>query len=257
MCSTVQFGVPQILPEFDDDNDIEFDPQLSADGNEIWLAFDTPISSTERRNLMYRSLRGSDGRFGEPVLVDLVNMNGNHTGEPALTADGLRLMFRVDNSPNQLYEAIRSSPDQFPFDNVVAPLGLPSVMSGGVRSFDLTWDGLRLYYTNSDGELYMLTRAARDKPFGNRSELLANDVEYPTISGDELELFFRHWDDPMKPDDLRLFRRERAQRDVPFGPEQEILSEAADPDIAPSSSELIIAYDGTLAIMKRTCDEDD
>jgi hypothetical protein len=254
-CSTVQFGVPVQLEEFRD-GATEYDAQLSADGNELWFTMDTVLPDMERRNLMYRTVRGADGTFATPAtLLDLVDMNERHTGDPAMTADGKRVIFRVDTTPSTLYEGIREDANQIPFETIVPVLGF-STVPGGVRSFDLTWDGLRLYFTNNDGELSMGSRPSRDQPFGSFVPL-GTDYEYPTISGDELEIFYRHWDDPdIEPTDTRMFRRARASRSDPFGPEQLILDDGSDPDIAPTSSQLIVSVDAGLAIMKRRCEED-
>lgn len=248
-CSTVQFSVPQILPEFDDDDDIEFDPQLSANGKELWFAFATPISGGGYRNQMYRSVRVGD-RFGEPVLVDLVSMTA-HVGDPALTADGLRMIFRVDDTPALFYEAIRETPSAFPFKTVVPALGVP----GDARSFDLTWDGLRMYVAQGDGIVTRLTRSARDKPFVEEPLELLTNAAFPTVSGDELEIFYVHTDN-QGAGDSELYRSARTTTTEPFTGEQLVLENAGDADIAPTSSEMIIAYMGALAIMKRTCDED-
>ena len=250
-CSTVVFGVPMQLDEFRDGNE-EYDAQLSADGSELWLVLSTPIGGGENRNLLHRATRGADGRYSAPVVMDLAGSNERDNTDPALTADGLRLMFRVDDTPGVLYEGIRASADQFPFETVVPVLG---ISTEDVVTFDLTWDGLRIYVTDSDGVLSMGTRPSRDKPFGGFVQRGTN-MQYPTVSGDELEIFYRRWDDPADPApaDLRLYRSERASRDAVFGNEQVVLDNASDPDIAPTSSQLIVSIDSGLAIMKRRCD---
>jgi hypothetical protein len=254
-CSTVQFGVPVHLDEFRG-GFAEYDAQLSADGNELWFTSSTEIAGGGRRNLLYRTVRGDDDKFAPPTLLDLVGMNHLHTGDTAMTADGRRLIFRIDTSPATLLEGIREDTNQFPFETIVPVLGFSEVSGGGVRSFDLTWDGLRLYFTNDDGELSMGTRPSRDQPFGSFVPL-GTDYEYPTISGDELEIFYRHWDDPdIAQTDTRVFRRARASRTDPFGPEQLVLDDGSDPDIAPTSSQLIVSVDAGLAIMKRRCEQD-
>ena len=245
-CSTVQFSIPRVLPEFAG-GDREFDPQLSGDGKELWLVMATPISGGEDRDLMYRSVLQGD-RFSTPVLTNLADMNTQANGDPALTADGLRLIFRVDQAPT-LFEGIRSSPDQFPFDNIVQVRGLPQY----IRSFDVTWDGLRIYYADEEGVLRVAARAARNLSFVPDPTFMLANVAFPTVSGDELEIFYVHPNDSANG---AVYRRERASTSDPFGPEDVAIENASDPDIAPTSSEMIVGYDGALAIMKRTCEMD-
>jgi hypothetical protein len=56
-CSTVQFGSPVELDQFDD-GDREVDPQLSSDGSELWYVSNT--TGTSNRYLLFRGVRSSD-----------------------------------------------------------------------------------------------------------------------------------------------------------------------------------------------------
>ena len=242
-CATVQFGAPVQLEEFRE-GVTELDPQLSTDGTELWLVI-TTLTSGGNRDLLYRTVRGADGKFAMPELLDLVQMNTRSNTDPALTADGLRMMFRVENQPATLFEGLRSHAGQFPFETIVSVNGVGAI---DVQSFDLTWDGLRIYVTNRDGELLVGSRPSRDQPF-EAFELRGTNMEFPTVSGDELEIFYRH------PQDPRLYRSARTSRSESFAGEQVILDIAADPDIAPNSTQLIVGVDQGLAMMKRRCDD--
>lgn len=253
-CSSVQFGAPLELSQFSANDDGEFDPQLSADGRELWFVSNQGVA-TMNRYLLFRGVRTSTAEPFAVTLVDLLGQNPVQVGDPALTADGLRMMFVRDGSPRLLYEGVRETPDQFPFPEIVAVNGF-SQFPFGVQAFDLTWDGHRIYFVVpetiggvEEGVVWFGSRANRDAPFGNFQRLFEG-ANFPTISGDELEMFHVSYVNP----DKRLFRRARTDRDAMFGPPVLVLDEGGDPDIAPTSNTMLVARNRSIAILERRCD---
>ena len=252
-CATVQFSAPIELEQFDDEhnNETEFDPQLSATGLELWYAAQPEASSGP--SLLFRGERASTDEPFTVAIVDLVGMNARSHADPALTADGRRMIFRVDTTPPSLFEAVRQDGEQFPFDEILPVNGFAQFGSLGVESFDLTWDGLRMYIAVKQGQLWLAQRDDRNKPFTKFIDLGMRNVHFPTISGDELELFYTLYD--MGSSGHSLYRRERADVDSPFGAEALVLDDGADPDIAPTSSQMIVGRDKSLALLQRRCDD--
>ena len=229
-CATVRFGAPQPLTEFDDGRE-EHDPQLSADRRELWLVYlDTEFA-------IYRSERGSvDEPFGTPVLVDL---GMSPTRDPSLTADGRRLLFF---SRGSVYEGVRMG-DAFEVRSVV---GLPSF----VESLDISWNGLRIYFADNDGILYTADRPSLDEPFTGVT-MLFEDADFPSVSPDELEIFYEPYID-VDPD--VVYRRVREDIASPFGPPEIVLQSADDADVNPDGETLIVSDESSgLAILERAC----
>jgi hypothetical protein len=250
-CATVQFGAPIALPEFAGD-DNELDSQLSADGTELWFTSNTG-AATENRFMMFRATRASTTEpFNTPATPVALPQP---SFDAALTADGRRMMFLLSGSPPILYEGVRETANQFPFDTILNVNGFSQFEdSGGVLAFDLSWDGLRIYFIvgeDDDGVLWTGRRDDRNQPFGSFDRLFQG-AHFPTVSGDELEVFHVNVLDAAS--DRRLYRRERAGIDKPFGPPQLVLDDGADPDIAPTSKTMLISRDGGLSFLERRCD---
>jgi len=236
-CSTIQFGPPMSLAQFDDNGVKEFDAQLSADGKELWF-----ITIPGPLYVLHRGVWND--RTGEFDVVDVTPIADSGITEPALTADGRRLMFVGDRNGTVVFEGVRADPDAGMFDSVRVVVGLEA----GVESLDLSWDGLRIYYTvKGSGELWTAARPARDEPFGTAT-LLFDGAIYPSVSPDELEVFYNHHDTPNP-----LYRRTRPDRARPFGPEALVLDEGEDPDVAPTSDTMIVARNNGLSLMHRVC----
>jgi len=237
-CSAVRFNAPMPIAEFAG-GDTEFDPQLSPDGNELWY-----VTNPNGPYEMFLATRPAAG-------MPFVTMKANLTVEagvnkdPSMTADGRRLMFVHIASDSFVMEVLR--------DDVASPFGLPRIVAGlgnrPIGAIDVSWDGLRIYYHEENGTIHTLwfaSRPTRDAPFeGNR--MLFEDVMFPTVSADELEIYYNRYGS------ARLYRRVRANKDDPFGPEEFILDEGTDPDIAPSSNQLVVGRAQGLAILERVC----
>lgn len=246
-CSTVQFGSPAKLAQFDN-GDREGEPQLSSDGTELWYTSNTV--GTNSKYLIFRGVRAADTGPFDVELVELVD-NDIGNGNPALTADGRRLMFSFGD---EVYEGIRQDPHAFPFDSVVAVNGFGQ-HDKGVQELDLSWDGLRIYYV-ANKALWFARRKDRDQPFIEHRMLLDAGAEIGslTVSGDELEMFYSRANVP--DEEPPLYRRERASLTETFGPAQLVLDEGLGPDIAPTSSKMIVGRDATLVELTRRCEED-
>jgi len=239
-CSTVRFGPPRAIPQFVD-GAAELDPQLSADGNELWF--------TRAEVAGFTILRGTRESADAPYTVTPAGLLATATStlDAALTADGRRLMFLADDTGGRrLYEAVRATPTTFPFDRLLMVSGLGQFQL--IQSIDLSWDGLRLYFGANEGQIYVAERATRDAPFGDAT-MLFDAAWFPTVSGDELEIFYNRFMGTTR----EMFRRARADRSDAFGPEELVLDDGSDPDISPTSSVLVVVLGNGLSILDRPC----
>ncbi len=240
-CSGQLFGSPVSLPPLVE-NQAEFDGQLSADGRELWMVAHDPSVQDEFR--AYRSVRATrDADFPLATKVDLAP--GRAVTDPALTADGRRIMF-VSREPTELVlEAVRETPD--------GVFGSPALISGlgsiSVAGLDLSVDGLTVYYTNFAGDLWTASRATVDDPFVDARMLMTN-IGYPSVSPDQLELFYTK----VTPTGGPIYRRLRPAVSEPFGPDETIVADrGADPDVSPDGRTLVISDLGGLTLLTREC----
>ncbi len=141
--------------------------------------------------------------FGTPLNLGFgVNTGDNEEG-PAISADGLSLLFRhYQGTPpeaTEILEATRISTSE-PFGNVVSAGA--AINAGGFPGHpEVSDDGLTLLFKkDEDGiaGLYQATRANRSQPFGtvtSLGDLLPGQrEESPSISADGLTLYFTAWD---------------------------------------------------------------
>lgn len=166
------FGTPVGLGVFD------ADPQLRADGLELWTSTAFELLSAARATPMEPFMQGA------PV----VNLNSAANDlDPALSADGQVLMFvSTRTGSSRLYEARRTvSSDVFAAPTLV--LGLEAT---NVYALDLLPDGNTLYVdAGVPGVLVRTTRPDRATPFGARTQVAVPAKEFPTVSADELVMF--------------------------------------------------------------------
>ena len=147
--------------------------------------------------------------------------------DPASTEDGSRLLFISNrNSGSRVFEVVRDG------DMFSAPLMRGDIPT--VEGIDISRDGLRLYYTTPDG-MFVTERPSLDGAF-TAPRLLALVGEFPSISTDELELYYNV-------DATRIARRTRRAIAEGFGAEESPLEGAGAPLLDGNDAE--ISHDGT------------
>jgi hypothetical protein len=169
-----------------------------------------------------------DGReyvWGEPENLGPPINSDKGAGKPAISGDGLRLLFERYGT---IFEASRAALDH--------PFGEPKSLSGLLtkaglerpRGFYLTPDGFALYFSaraKADAaadltQLYFVHRTGLDDPWGTPAPVAGiSDKSYRiTVSPDELTAYFAS--DRGK--QFRLFTTARKSLDAPFGAATEI-----------------------------------
>jgi Tol biopolymer transport system component len=178
-------------------------------------------------------LTSDEWEWTEPVNLGADVNTAAHEFDPALTADGLRLVFMSyrDGTGTWLYEVRRDSTGE-PFGDVrrLDELG------GGddrVRQPYLTADGLTVVFVSNrpggagEQDLWISHRASRDDLWGTPTNLgpavngEQDDVS-PALSPDGLKLYHTRWIGPVKRHNLRFIERsgpgEPWGHMEPFGP---------------------------------------
>ncbi len=244
-CATVRFGPKQPLAGFVGDIP-EFDPQLGPDGTELWL---THYDNGELD--MYRAARPDrNADFVTPaVKAELVP--GVRTMDASLSGDGRRMLFLqgvVAPKDRQVYEGVRANPKSPIFDSIRIVIGI-DVSTTGIDGIDLSWDGLTLYYSDSDGMLWRTRRPSLDEPFADKQALFSN-ISWLSVTPDELEIFYNRPSDGGNPP---VYRRSRDTRDGDFVNEELVLPAGYDPDVSSDATQLIIGVDNGLAVLSREC----
>jgi hypothetical protein len=237
-CSTVRFAAPRAFPEFAGGLE-EHDPQLSRDGLELWFVLQLPATDAFT---LHRAVRAAiTDPFGPPEPIDLGLAD---VRDPSLSADGRHLLVV---SAGQVYEALR--PDERSTDFLVL---VTRGLGTGVDSIDLTWDALRIYYT-VDGTLFTARRTTADAAFADVTMLIAEDVDFPSVSPDELEVFYQPYLD-QDPDPV--YRAGRASVDASFGLPELTAEAVDDADVDPSAEVLVVSddFDAGISILERACD---
>ncbi len=239
-CSGKLFGSPVSLPPLVE-NEPEFDGQLGADGRELWMVAREPVTQAFRA---YRSLRAPlDSDFPLATKVELAP--GRSVTDPSLATDGRRIMFVSRVPTDVVLEAVRETPD--------GAFGAPALISGlgsiSVAYIDLSFDGLTVYYGNFAGDLWTASRATVDEPFVDARMLMTN-IARPSVSPDQLELFYGKATSPGGP----IYRRLRPAVSEPFGPDETVVVDrGGDPDVSPDSRTLVISDLGGLTLLTREC----
>lgn len=161
------------------------DPQLRADGLELWVADGNPY------DLLSATRPSRTAAFGA-FAVDPVLTSVDAETDPSLSGDGLTMMFIVDTPVlRRAYEVRRTSTS--------APWGAPALVSGleaePVASIDLLPDGNTLYYTDSNLALRRTQRATSSAPFPSAAYVDGPwGTRFITVSSDERLLFYNSTD---------------------------------------------------------------
>jgi hypothetical protein len=180
---------------------------------------------TARKSLRFESLESRELlaqlNFGIPFsLGSGVNTAAIEEG-PSTTADELSLVFARNAAvdlPLEILEATRTSIDA-PFGNAVSAGTMVNVGGFSNHPF-VSPDGLSLLFSKSNGGgIFQATRASRNEPFGSVTSLgdllPGQPAHQPSLSADELTLFFMAWDTTGVQNDI--YQATRASRTAPWG----------------------------------------
>jgi hypothetical protein len=216
-----------------------FDPTLRDDGLELF--FTRSIAGAEF-DIFVATRATTDEPFGPASPLAFDSLQGETDAQ--LTADGLNLFFLTNNA---LFLATRTS-RAVPFTTAKAR---PDVDpgAGGINGYDISADGLTIYLSEGDA-LLVAHRQSVVSPFGATS-VIGPHMDFPSISHDELELFFQNIDDGT----IRRVRRD--SRDALFDGPAEVVFPGEDPEITDDGLQLVFGPPTGmgLAIAQRNCDE--
>jgi hypothetical protein len=133
----------------------EFDPELSADGQELVYA------DNHAGIDLYMVVRDTAGNFQAPVLLDASSSAADDG--PTLSRDGLTMLFASDrDGASRLYEAHRTAEDSATFTPPVLFDG--TLDETGDHDPQLSRDGLTVVFSHASGgstgrDLYEIDRA--------------------------------------------------------------------------------------------------
>ena len=161
--------------------------------------------------------------WSTPIPLDEINTSDNETG-PCLSHDGLTLYFvgGPSSSSSRIFEANRPQPFG-PFTQVREVTGLEA---GGDDIYGpcISPDNLRMYYTEQVGSTYLIKvgeRTSVDDPWSagiDISELSSlGNVQNPSVSYDELTIFFDGYNLPGGMGGWDIWQATRANTSSPFG----------------------------------------
>jgi hypothetical protein len=222
----------------------EADPTLRADGLELWFA----LRVTPGEFFIKRATRATIADAFGAIEDAPFGVAGLYERDPSLTLDGLRLLFISDRAGAfTLYETTRPALDE--------PFGPPNPLGGlpNVNGFDISLDGLRLYYVTQGTELWTVARPDTSSPFAN-PVMLMDGLRFPTISPDELELFY-----VPSSQSSGIVRRVRARTfddnglPVPFDSAEEPIRAGTNPDIAPTAATMVYTSASSVFAADRVC----
>ena len=227
---------PNIELVLEQDGSTKFDPATNELG-ELWF---TVVGNS--RDIRLATPDGEGGfethtaaNFNDPTADDY---------DPAASADGNRLLFistRLGGS--RVFEIVRNA----------GMFGDPALLANvpPVEGIDISDDGLRLYFNDPMG-LHVMERPDLGAAFANR-RLLALDGDYPSISGDELEVYYNV-------ELARIARRTRPNATTEFGSEESPLEgttadflDGNDAEISPDGTTLMYAVDNQILAIRRPC----
>jgi hypothetical protein len=163
--------------------------------------------------------------------------------DPSLSADGLVLVFISDRDATlRAYESRRASAT----DAFSPPSMFP--ITGVDNGVELSADGLTMYFADDRRDLRAVRRSDRNSPFGAASEILAQNVEHPTLTADELEVYYS------RSDTSNLFRRTRRNPMAAFDDDEKLVfGDASEPDVTPDGQRLYVVLNGNVWFLTRSC----
>ena len=236
-CAAAEFANPQPLDGVVGNAE---DPSATGNPLELWFARSGIVPSYDIAGARRAS---TSSAFDTPL--DFEHNSTASDRDPQLTGDGLAMVFISDRDGGwHAYEARRASTSAA-FD-APARIELPA---GHVDSgIDLSADGLTLYMADGGGELRAATRSARTMAFTAAGDVLASAVQSPTLSPDELELYYT------RTDAASTYRRTRASKTSAIDKDERLVVEdATEPDVVPDSERLYVKLAG-FTLLTRSCE---
>jgi hypothetical protein len=216
--SACTFGPPYPLPTF---TGAANDPSTTADKLLLYFAL---VEGDGTIDLWFATRDTLDEPYGD-LTHDNVLASNLTDAEPALSADGLGILFFSERTgTRQIYEAHRTS-RMFPFSSPV----LVDTGPDPIYSFDASLD-LDTLWIDTGGDLVELTRANDQSPFGAR-RVIGYQLTWPTVAGDQLSVYY-------SPSGT-VFRQTRADARYEFSLETAITT-GFDPDISADGRTLIV-----------------
>jgi len=215
------------------------EPTLSGDLTEVW--FDQPNGAGGHAQIFYATGPAGGPYTGTNAAPFIDNSGVTESYGAALTEDGLHLAFiRAGNA----YEVSRAATTAM-FSTTPSPLG----SLDAVDSISLSRDGTVAYISRA-GEIYSATRPLLMDDFMPAVDLGVAGHN-PTISPDELELFYDTTADPSG----NVMRRVRPTVHDPFGAPELIQTGAYEPSITFDSRMLLVVQFSTPVVkqMTRSC----
>jgi len=199
------------------------DPQMRDDRLEVIYA-KGPAGAYD----LYHAKRSiPTSLFVETVLLN-VNTVGNEESDPALTLDGLLLIFKSNRggTGQRIWQATRLSRDD-DFTSATQVQGIESVSPSGI---DISPDGNTIYIDDG-GALLVARRASRDLPFDTLARTSIH-FDYPTVTPNGLELFSNDGG-------VARFTRAVASDTEPFVG-TDVIDTGYDADVLPNNAAIII-----------------
>jgi hypothetical protein len=229
-CSGAQFGNPQ--PVASTVFTAPFDPSASGDPNEVWFTRDM------NGYLVSRATRPSETAPFD-TIIDYSTTTGDF--DPALSADATTLAFVSNRTGSYVFATTRASRGAaFGPALQVAPIG------DATQGIDLSFDGTTIYFSDVNRVLRAVHRASPSDAWTGNDEVLAMDVEFPSVSPDGLELYYANAGN--------VYRRTRTSTSLAFDANPAlILSMADDADVWPDSEHLYVHTANDLVVLTRSC----
>jgi hypothetical protein len=181
------FSTPVLVAELNTPEQ-DWAPSISPDGLTIYFSQRDPINKEE----LFRGTRASPTQPWTIAPLTELSTADNFEDDPTVSSDGREIFY----GKGTMYRATRASaalPFSPPLSTFSAPAGFESV-----NGFELSSDDLTLYFTMREiagrSSMFVMKRSAPLDSFGSFVPLLdpdpIGDAGWPTISADELELFF-------------------------------------------------------------------
>ena len=223
------------------------DPSTSETPLELWY---TTFDSTTHWDIRVATRASADAPFDSGAAFPFNSVMDEH--DPTLSADGLVLDFGSNRvTATSVYEVARATiNDPFASPRLVAPMLAEGAVDGGI---DLSADGLRLYVADYTGDLRMVERASRSDVFGAPGPVLASGVFRPSVSPDELELYYE--ERVSSGGLIGLSHRTRTTTTIAFPAIGDpIAAQVGNPDVSTDSTRLYVASAAyIISVFTRTC----
>lgn len=217
------------------------DPTANHDPLELWFSRTGIVPTYDIAGALRASTTSSFD-----IGIAFSHNSGATDRDPAFSGDGLTMVFISDRGGSLAIFEVRRTVTTSDFEPPVQlTLDVDARIDNGI---ELSADGLTLYVVDAAGDLRSMTRPDRGGAFGRLSDVLASGIISPSVSADELELFYG------RTDTAGVYRRARDSKAGAFDkPETLVLADAIEPDVAPDSERLYVKV-AEFMELTRSCD---